>query len=79
MKKSDPWLLGLSLLGFGLVWLQKRDFGHSLAALDAQKIRLQPGKEWMVNLKDGKRVMMNSTQLANALESRAVKTYQQMK
>jgi hypothetical protein len=80
MKKSDPWLLAFSLLGVGLMYSKWSGdwFGSALRGLDATAIRKQIGTEWMVTLKDGKRVVMNNLQLANAIESRGVKTYQKL-
>lgn len=44
----------------------------------SEQITVPPNKRWIVELRNGNKTEMSSTQLQNALEAKAVKTYAEL-
>lgn len=83
-KKTSPLLiLGAIVGGWFVIDAIAKRTGEQAAAqlmtrLASGEITIAPGKQWRVRLRDGRQVQMNSVQLKNAIESRAVKAYSEM-
>lgn len=88
-KKITPGLLLLTgIAGFFVVSAVAKAAGESARshllrygfAPGPQKVSMPipPGKKWLVQLRNGDRTLMSSNQLQNALNAKAVKTYQEV-
>lgn len=90
-KTVSPLVWGA--IGFG-AWLVIKNYAEKKAEKDAIKglaqlfergtkpasgVSIPAGKTWRVVLKDNRQVQMNSVQLQQAIEAKAVKTYSLMR
>lgn len=83
-KKTSPLLILGALIGgvFVINAMAKKAGERAASELFAQlasgQITIEPNRQWRVRLRDGRQVQMNSAQLQNAIESKAVKSYSMM-